>query len=71
MDTGLRSVSRDIRSINNSITALSLKVDTLDYHLEEVEAIVYAIKEATTDEFSAILNNVIPELHDSIEVRLD
>jgi len=44
-------------------------VISLDNHLEEVEAITHEVKASTADEFSGILNSIIPELENRVAYR--
>lgn len=55
--------------MNDSLVGLSLRVDTLNNHLEEVEAIAIDVKRNSVDHFGSIINNVLPELEQRVEEK--
>ena len=55
--------------MNDSIVGLNLKVDTLDHHLEEIEAMALDVKKNSVDHFASIINNILPELEKRVEEK--
>ena len=55
--------------MNDTLVGLSLRADTMEHHLEEVETVVMDVKRATVDDFTDIINSIIPALEQRIEEK--
>ena len=64
-----RLVVNDVIAMNDTLVGLSLRADTMEHHLEEVEAVVMDVKRATVDDFTDIINSIIPALEQRIEEK--
>ena len=59
----------DVIAMNDTLVGLSLRADTMEHDLEEVEAVVMDVKQATVDDFTDIINSIIPALEQRIEEK--
>ena len=64
-----RLVVNDVIAMNDTLVGLSLRADTMEHDLEEVEAVVMDVKRATVDDFTDIINSIIPALEQRIEEK--
>ena len=64
-----RLVVNDVIAMNDTLVGLSLRADTMEHDLQEVEAIVMDVKRATVDDFTDIINSIIPALEQRIEEK--
>ena len=55
--------------MNDTLVGLSLRADTMEHDLQEVEAVVMDVKRATVDDFTDIINSIIPALEQRIEEK--
>ena len=64
-----RLVVNDVIAMNDTLVGLSLRADTMEHDLQEVEAVVMDVKRATVDDFTDIINSIIPALEQRIEEK--